>query len=410
MAILQASALLVDESALTGEVHPIAKIQLDPANADLTYNPRTNKSSTISAGTTILECGEGLGSEGDLALVTKTGSFTSKGELLSDVLSYERHKFKFDTEVKLVLGILSIEGMIMLSVVASLVQDHWVYSWFFAMYVIVTLLPPLLPTVFVVSVGISSNRLQSKRISCSESSSILVAGKVKKACFDKTGTLTKQGMEYLSSDEVNHDSTYLLHIGLAVCQTLSLSNDGDLIGRTVDRMGFASTSAEIVGQNTICHDGITYRYLKRFEFDHHRMTQSVIVKYGHETVIFVKGSPEAISKLCVPTSLPSNFSEKTRQSAREGIYQLATATSVFTSKKDLSEVKRDDIERDLKFIGFINFENRLKEDSPAVIHELRHGNVDCVMITVSNNRNFQRLFRHNRSTSYLQRSFSETGR
>ena len=139
--------------------------------------------------------------------------------------------------------------------------------------------------------------------------------------------LTKQGMEYLSSDEINHDSTYLLNTGLAVCQTLSLSNDGDLLGRTVDRMGFASTSAEIVSQNTICHDGITYSYLKRFEFDHHRMTQSVIVKCGNESVVlYVKGSPEAISKLCVPTSLPSNFSEKTRQSAREGIYQLAMAT------------------------------------------------------------------------------------
>lgn len=408
MAILQASALLVDESALTGEVHPIAKMPLDPANADLTYNPKTNKSSTISAGTNILECGEDAGIDGDLAFVTKTGSFTSKGELLSDVLSYERHKFKFDTEVKLALVILLVEAMIMLSVVLSVVQDHWVHSWFYAMFVVVTVLPPLLPTVFVVSFGISCKRLQVKKISCTESAGILVAGKVKKVCFDKTGTLTKQGLEYISSDEIEQES-FALKRGLAVCQTLNLSNDGDLIGRTVDRMGFAATDAEMVGQNTIRHDGVTYRYLKRFEFDHHRMTQSVIVKHGDESIVYVKGSPEAIRKLCIPASLPSDFAQKTRQFAREGTYQLAMATSVFTSNKDLSEVKRDDIERDLDFVGFINFENRLKEDSPAVIHELRSGNVDCVMITVSNRR-FHRLFCPHLSTSYLQHPFSTIGR
>ena len=383
MAILQASAILVDESALTGEVHPIAKIPLDPANTDIIYNTKTNKSSTIYAGTSILECGEGAGILGDLAIVIKTGSFTSKGELLSDVLSYERHKFKFDTEVKLVLIILVVEAIVLFSVMAAEVQDDWVYKWFYGMFVVVTTLPPLLPTVFVVSVGISCKRLQEKKISCTESAGILVAGKVKKVCFDKTGTLTKQGLDYLSSDEIDQES-FVLNRGLAVCQTLNLSNDGDLIGRTVDRMGFAATSAEIVGQNTIRYDGVTYRYLKRFEFDHHRMTQSVVVKHGDETIVYVKGSPEAISKLCVPSSLPSNFTEKTRQSARDGVYQLAMAMAVFKNSKAISEVSRDDIERDLDFVGFVNFQNCLKEDSPAVINELRCGNVDCVMITVSN--------------------------
>jgi hypothetical protein len=43
----------VDEAGLTGEVNPIAKIPLDPLNSELLYDPVTNKSSTIFAGTTI---------------------------------------------------------------------------------------------------------------------------------------------------------------------------------------------------------------------------------------------------------------------------------------------------------------------------------------------------------------------
>lgn len=122
MVILQGAGPLLDESALTGEVHPVAKKPLDPANGHLTYDPKANKSSTISAGTTILECGEGEGTNGDLAIVTQTGSFTAKGKLLSDVMSYERHKFKFDTEVILVLLILAVEAVVLLAVVFHVIE------------------------------------------------------------------------------------------------------------------------------------------------------------------------------------------------------------------------------------------------------------------------------------------------
>ena len=154
MCVVQAKHVLVDESALTGEVHPIAKIPLDPANSQLTYSAKTNKSSTISAGTTILECGDGDGiTKCDLAIVINTGSFTAKGELLCDVLSYERHKFKFDTEVQLILAILALEAGVMLIITFLVIEDSWVYSWFYAMFIVGTVLPPLLPTVFVVSVS-----------------------------------------------------------------------------------------------------------------------------------------------------------------------------------------------------------------------------------------------------------------
>ena len=380
MAILKANKVIVDESALTGEVHAIVKTPLDPANSELTYDLKANKSSTLSAGTTISECSDGPGIEGDLAIVTKTGSFTAKGELLTDVLSYERHKFKFDDEVKIVLAILVAEAIVFFPLCFFFLKDDWVYSWFYAMFVVGTVLPPLLPTVFVVSVGISCNRLLGKRITCMNEHGILVAGKVKKAFFDKTGTLTKQGMAFLPGDAAGKGSSLMR--GIAACQTLHLSNDGSLIGPSVDRIGFEASSAKMVDDNTVSFEGENITYLKRFEFDFVRMTQSVIIKHGEEAVVYVKGSPESISKMCVPSSLPSDFFEKARQSARDGIYQLAIATKAFTSDKGMHEVIRDDIEKDLEFLGFINFQNPLKEESPAVIDELRRGNVDCVMITV----------------------------
>jgi magnesium-transporting ATPase (P-type) len=393
MAVLQAKRLVVDESALTGEGHPIAKTPLAVADAELAYDPEANKSSTIFAGSIILECGDGQGTNGDLAIVSKTGSFTTKGKFLSDVLSYQRHRFKFDTEVKLVLAILVSEAIILFSLVISMTEDSWVFSWFYAMFVVGTVLPPLLPTVFVVSVGISCKRLQDKKITCTDSRGILVAGKVQKVFFDKTGTLTKQGMEFQPCDETKNESSQL-NRGLAVCQDLHLSNDGSLVGASLDRIMFLASSATFVDDNTVRFEGEDIFFIKRFEFDHDRMTQSVIVKRGDETRIYVKGSPEAVRKLCLESSIPLNFSETTRQSARNGIYQLAMATSLYKCNKAMNEVTRADVEKDLEFVGMVNFQNSLKEESPAVIDELLHGSIGCVMITVSDVLSIARHLNH----------------
>jgi magnesium-transporting ATPase (P-type) len=131
MVVLQSDQVVVDESALTGEATPIVKKSIDPAMKNVTYVPNLHKANTISAGTEILQVKEdGM----DVALVIKTGSFTAKGELLTEVLSYQRHKFLFDDEVKVVLAILLLEALVLLSLVFYFLQGQWVYAWFYGTF------------------------------------------------------------------------------------------------------------------------------------------------------------------------------------------------------------------------------------------------------------------------------------
>ena len=186
MVLFRTEGLLVDESALTGESNPVPKTAMDILGEDAAsaYDPLLkHKKHTLSAGTTVLE------SELDdnYAVVVATGSYTSKGQLLRDVFAYQRHSFQFDKEVPIVFLILTIECVVAFASVWKLLDEQPVYAWFYGMYVVSTLLPPLLPTVFTVSVGISENRLSKLNIACSNSEDILVAGKVTKAVFDKTG-------------------------------------------------------------------------------------------------------------------------------------------------------------------------------------------------------------------------------
>jgi predicted P-type ATPase len=264
---------------------------------------------------------------------------------------------------------------------------------YIAVYVLATIIPPLLPAVFVVSVGISANRLHSKRISCTHPDGLLVAGKVDTAFFDKTGTLTKQGMDFISFESgVPDDDVIDAHIrlGMAVCHTLSATSDGELMGTHVDKAMFEATGAQLVQEQCelplIVYSSNKYTILKHFEFDNHRMTQSVILQDDHGAIhVFVKGSAEAIYGMCLPSSLPQKFSDSVAQSAKVGIYQISIAFKTLNATTvDVREISRDEVECELMFGGFINFRNVLRAETPGVLKELAAGDITTAMITGDN--------------------------
>lgn len=133
VAIVSADRLVVDESALTGEANPVVKGAIDPTLSNERYDPFRHKTFVLSAGTEMLEVTDG--EKKNLGLVLSTGSFTSKGRLLSEVLAYQRHKFKFDDEVKLVLCILVMEAFVLVGLVFFFIEaDQWVYAWFYGTF------------------------------------------------------------------------------------------------------------------------------------------------------------------------------------------------------------------------------------------------------------------------------------
>jgi cation-transporting ATPase 13A3/4/5 len=405
MLVLKSTSLIVDESSLTGESNPVAKTAV--TSEEVKYDIHKHKKHTILSGTTILESS---GTEGDLGLVIKTGSFTSKGEMLRDILSYERHHFKFDTEVKVVLLILLVWACIAFAITVHLIQDTPIYGWFYGIYVFAAALPPLLPTVFVISVGMSEERLSQKGITCVNNQSILIAGKVKKALFDKTGTLTKQGLDYNGARiyseagefekltmEVNPQSK--LAMAMASCHTLAQTSSGKIIGNTVDEMMFLASKATMEQLNTSAagsevkeesdmwnitlDTNVTLKVLKRYEFDHHRQAQSVVVQTPDgKTIAFVKGSAESIKEKSRSDALPPNFDDVINNCAREGIYQISIASKEIDG--DYSKMTREDIECDLSFLGLVDFKNNLRAESPYVIMALENGDVQSIMVTGDN--------------------------
>ena len=247
--------------------------------------------------------------------------------------------------------------------------------------------------------GVSENRLTKKNIASTDSQNILVAGKVSIAFFDKTGTLTKQGLSFLSTtsgsnwdpnDTITKPNQSMLR-AMSVTHTLTKSSDGSIIGNLVDRSMFEESGAylDVSPDRPVViveKSGSRLTVVKRFEFDHTLMTQAVIVKDESGTLhAYVKGSQEGIKRLCDPTTLPVDYDAIAKNCARQGIYQIAIASvKKLAPDINVSQLSRDEVERDLSFVGFVNFKNILKEETRGVLSQLDEGNIRAIMITGDN--------------------------
>jgi magnesium-transporting ATPase (P-type) len=260
--------------------------------------------------------------------------------------------------------------------------------------VVCTIFPPLLPSVYTVCVGISARRLSSKNIVCTQADSTLVAGKVTKAFFDKTGTLTEEGLSFVSVRSVHeweNDALTIplsMSLGMAVCHTLTKSRSGTVIGNPVDQAMFAASEASFVGSSgksslqIIDKTGRNVSVVRFFDFDHTRMTQSVVVKDVSGTLyVFVKGSSDSLARICDPGTLPSDFKSFVEQSTSNGLYQICLGMKELMPTTDLRLLTRAECERDLDFLGIVNFKNYLRDDAADVIHQLHAGSIDCAVIT-----------------------------
>lgn len=147
--------------------------------------------------------------------------------------------------------------------------------------------------------------------------------------------------------------------------------------------------------------------LKSFEFVSQLRRASVIVRQfgGKSGDIFVKGAPEAMREICQPDSckyMPNNFSsirpltlmflvpvdyeEQLAYYTHKGYRVIGCATRHL---KKLTWIKaqkmtRQDVESDLRFVGFIIFENKLKPSTGPVLKELIESNIRAVMVTGDN--------------------------
>ncbi|KAH9830068.1 putative cation-transporting ATPase [Teratosphaeria destructans] len=128
--------------------------------------------------------------------------------------------------------------------------------------------------------------------------------------------------------------------------------------------------------------------LKQFEFVSQLRRASVVVRqFGEKSGdVYVKGAPEAMKDICRSDSFPPDYDELLAYYTHRGFRVIAVASKHIFKLNWLKvqKMKREEAESNLEFVGFIIFENKLKDRTTEVIEELADANIRTVMCTGDN--------------------------
>ncbi|XP_062316016.1 cation-transporting ATPase 13A2 isoform X1 [Osmerus eperlanus] len=425
-AALLTGECLVNESMLTGEGVPVMKTALPPGGGQ--YNPDAQRRHTLYCGTQLIQAkGAGPGRRGVIAVVTNTGFFTAKGDLISSILYPQPinfHFYKDASKFLLILGIVALMGTIYSSVVLSRTNAKWWECLIRVLDVVTIVVPPALPAAITTGTIYAQRRLKKQGVFCISPPRINICGKVSLFCFDKTGTLTEEGLDVWGvmegggagfSDLV--PDPQLLSPGpllsaLACCHSVVLLG-GQPLGDPLELKMIESTGWELEepeGDEKMLEELGGHRVLavmrppsqqlqaeamplrkttaivRRYPFSSslQRMSVVTVAPGGQTGLAFIKGAPEMVASLCLRESVPAEFSNTLRKFASNGFRVLALGYKILDRETNLKTIEREEVERDMQFLGLLVMKNLVKPESAEVIKTLRQANLRTVMVTGDN--------------------------
>ncbi|EFR01130.1 cation translocating P-type ATPase [Nannizzia gypsea CBS 118893] len=422
--LLLSGDCIVNESMLTGESVPVSKFPVtDHSLAQLNLSATSVDPGVarhfLFCGTKLIRARRPQDPADDeaaaLAMVVRTGFNTTKGALVRSMLFPKPSGFKFYQDSFRYISVMATVaaiGFVVSFVNFIRLKIVWHTIIVRALDLITIVVPPALPATLTIGINFAISRLKSQQIFC-----------ISPQRFSDLLTETSLILPQLLSDrDPTQDygpNTAILYT-MATCHSLRMI-DGELIGDPLDVKMFEFTNwsyeegshntAEVyedyenispsiarsppnfappggTGRTTEPNDAIELSILRIFEFVSQLRRASVVVRQpGSNGVdIFVKGAPECMKDICIPKSLPPDFSELLNYYTHRGFRVIACATKHIPqfSLRDIFSMSRADAESGLEFIGFIIFENKLKPTSKGVITELHEAGIRSVMCTGDN--------------------------
>ncbi|XP_065097075.1 polyamine-transporting ATPase 13A3 isoform X1 [Paramisgurnus dabryanus] len=409
---------------------------------DAIYSTEEHKRHTLFCGTNVIQTRYYTG-EMVKAVVVRTGFSTAKGQLIRSILYPKPTDFKLYRDAYLfLLCLVGVASLVFIySLIMKIINQESVKEIIVKSLDIITItVPPALPAAMTAGIVYAQRRLKKVGIFSISPQRINVCGQLNLVCFDKTGTLTEDGLDMWGiqrsedgrfhhseekADEKSLVKTKFVSC-MATCHSLT-KIEGQLSGDPLDLKMFEATGwilVEATEEETAQHDRIELTYVKppsqllpppvispeqdmelsdlyelsasymigivrQFSFSSALQRMSVVVRQIGERRMdaYLKGAPEVVASLCKKETVPEDFAEVLEDYTKQGFRVIALAHRRLESKLTFHKVQninRDQIEKNMDFLGLIIMQNKLKTETPGVLEDLRHANIRTVMVTGDN--------------------------
>lgn len=373
--IIENNGLMTDESALTGESHPVSK------NTDK-YAENTPVADRLNM---VYSSSYVTGGRGKAA-VTATGMSTEVGKIASMIDDSQDNETplqkRLDNTGK-ILGITAI-GICAVIFVIGIMRKYAPFDMFMtSISLAVAAIPEGLPAIVTIVLAIGTQTMSKKNTIVRTLPAVETLGSAEVICTDKTGTLTKNRMKAVKirglSDKMSlNDKKFVIRLA-ALC-TDCRYEDRRYIGEPTEVA--VVEAAEEMGEKKERLEAVMPR-IDEIPFSSERKMMTTVQDFGtDEKLCITKGAPERVLKLCKFASPDIKMDKRTyselekanENMASSGLRVLAVAYKQ-TSKSDRQP------ENDLIFAGFIGMTDPPRDEAADAVAECRKAGIKVVMIT-----------------------------
>jgi Ca2+-transporting ATPase len=400
--LVEAQRLSVDESVLTGESLPSAKM---PAPLERADTPLADRRNMLYRGT-LVTGGQGV------AVVVATGRFTQMGRIQAMVGEASPPATPMERQLGEVSRQLALTGSLVCGLVfgIGLLRGYGVTQMLkTSISLAVAVIPEGLPAVATTTLAFGMRRLRSRHALMRHLEAVETLGAVQTICLDKTGTLTLNRMSVVAVHVgMRHarvaDGTFqaddmwlnpytcdellrLLHVSV-LCNEAEVVRAGEN-GYVVK--GSATESALLHVAISVGVDVIQLRaqhpLVEMTQRAEQRNFMSSVHRLNpHGRLVAVKGSPPEILDMCrwylkggmrLPLSDEDRLRIQTANERMAGEALRVLGAAYSHAEGDASEAIRDG----LIWLGLVGMIDPIRPGAQEVIETFHRAGIDTVMIT-----------------------------